>query len=171
MKVTVSDIMSKKPCEEWTEEKIRKYIGEGKTLRQILKIKEIQEGDRIWCITKFLDDKTNREFAIWCARQCKTDDCKHFVETLSKIPDWVRNNAKWWSLTQISDKDFAVGLEYLIKKEIITIKEGTPSEGDSEPNLPSWLRKNAGWWSQGLLSDDEFFKSIQWMINNGFVKI
>jgi hypothetical protein len=104
-------------------------------------------------------------------RQCRTDDGKHFVETISKIPDWVKKNAKWWSLTYISDKDFAAGLEYLIKKEIITIKDGTPSEGDSEPDLPSWLRKNAGWWSQGLLSDNEFFKSIQWMINNGFIKI
>jgi glucose/arabinose dehydrogenase len=103
-------------------------------------------------------------------RQCRTDEGKHFIETLSKIPDWVRNNAKWWSLTQISDEDFATGLEYLIKKEIITVKEGTQSEGDSESYLPSWLRKNAGWWSQGLLSDDEFFKSIQWMINNRFIK-
>jgi len=103
-------------------------------------------------------------------RQCIMDDGKYFVETTSKIPDWVRKNAKWWSLTQITDDDFASGLEYMIKKEIIIIKDGTPSEGESEPNLPSWLRKDAGWWSQGLLSDDEFFKSIQWMINNGFIK-
>ncbi|MGY5144317.1 MAG: PQQ-dependent sugar dehydrogenase [Candidatus Nitrosopumilus sp. bin_32a] len=86
------------------------------------------------------------------------------------IPDWVRSIAKWWSLTQISDDDFATTLQYLIEEKIITINEGTIAEGESEPNLPSWLRKNAGWWSQGLLSDDEFAKSIQWMINNGFIK-
>jgi len=104
-------------------------------------------------------------------RQCRTGDGLHFVEEISKIPDWVRKTANWWSLTQISDKDFASGLEYLIKQNIITVPKGTTSEGDSEPELPSWLRKNAGWWSQGLLSDDEFFKSIQWMIHNSFIKI
>lgn len=104
-------------------------------------------------------------------RQCSTQEGKHFVEEISKIPEWVRNTAKWWSLTQISDKDFASGLEYLIQLDIITIPERTTSEGGSEPELPSWLRKNTGWWSQGLLSDEEFFKSIQWMINNGFIKI
>ncbi len=88
-----------------------------------------------------------------------------------KLPDWVRNTAKWWSLTQISDQDFAKGLEYLIQNNIIQVSENQSSDGATETELPSWLRKNAGWWSQGLLSDDEFFKSIQWLINNGFIKI
>jgi len=87
------------------------------------------------------------------------------------IPDWIRNIAKWWSLTMISDQDFAKSLEYLIQNDIIQVPENQSSEGASESELPSWLRKNAGWWSQGLLSNDEFFKSIQWLINNGFIKI
>lgn len=28
------------------------------------------------------------------------------------IPDWVRNNASWWSSNQISDKEFASGLQF-----------------------------------------------------------
>ncbi len=87
------------------------------------------------------------------------------------IPDWVRNTANWWSLTQITDQDFAKSLEYLIKEDIISVPQGTESEGESEAQMPSWLRKNAGWWSQGLLSDEEFVKSIQWLIANGFIKI
>ena len=87
------------------------------------------------------------------------------------IPDWIKNNAKWWSLNQISNQDFAKGLEYLIENNIIQIPKNQSSEGASEIELPSWLRKNAGWWSQGLLSDKEFVESIQWMINNGFIKI
>jgi len=97
----------------------------------------------------------------------KTDTIKES----KTIPDWIRNNAKWWSLAQISDQDFANGLEYLIKENIINVPRGTASEGKAEPQIPSWLRKNAGWWSQGLLADDEFLKSIQWLINNGFIKI
>lgn len=87
------------------------------------------------------------------------------------IPEWIKNNAKWWSLTQISDQDFAQGIEYLVQQGIIQVPENQSSEGDSESELPSWLRKNAGWWSQGLLSDDEFFKSIQWLINNQFITV
>lgn len=93
------------------------------------------------------------------------------IQQIASIPEWVKNNAKWWSLTQISDQDFAKGIEYLVQRDIIQIPENQSSEGASESELPSWLRKNAGWWSQGLLADDEFFKSIQWLINNGFITI
>ena len=88
-----------------------------------------------------------------------------------QIPDWIKNTAKWWSLTQISDQDFVKGLEYLIRNNIIQIPENQSSDGASETELPSWLRKNAGWWSQGLLSDKEFVESLQWMIDNEFIKI
>jgi hypothetical protein len=89
-----------------------------------------------------------------------------------KIPDWFRKNAKWWSLTQISDNDFASGIEYLFKQKITQIPDTVPAEhGAYEKNLPGWLRKDAGWWSQGLLSDEEFAKSLKWLILNGFIKI
>ncbi len=91
------------------------------------------------------------------------------LEQITSIPEWIKNNAKWWSRTQISDQDFAKGLEYLVQRDIIQIPENQSSKGTSESELPSWLRKNAGWWSQGLLSDDEFFKSIQWLIDNEFI--
>lgn len=38
-----------------------------------------------------------------------------------KIPDWVRNNAKWWSEGSIGDKDFASGIQYLVKTGIINV--------------------------------------------------
>jgi hypothetical protein len=88
-----------------------------------------------------------------------------------KIPDWFRKNAKWVSLTQISDNDFVSGTEYLIQKKVIQIPDTIPSEhGAYEKNLPGWLRQDAGWWSQRLLSDEEFAKSLKWLIVNGFVK-
>jgi hypothetical protein len=93
------------------------------------------------------------------------------TQQITSIPEWVKNNAKWWSLTQISDQDFAKGIEYLVQQGIIQVPENQSTEGASESELPSWLRKNAGWWSQGLLVDEEFFKSIQWLINNGFITV
>ncbi len=37
------------------------------------------------------------------------------------IPDWVRNNADWWSKDLISDKDFASGIQYLVTVGIISV--------------------------------------------------
>jgi len=41
--------------------------------------------------------------------------------TTTKIPDWLKNNAKWWSEGKISDEDFANGIEYMVKNGIIQI--------------------------------------------------
>ena len=37
------------------------------------------------------------------------------------VPDWVKNNARWWTTDQIGDADFLNGIEYLIKKDILGV--------------------------------------------------
>jgi len=37
------------------------------------------------------------------------------------VPDWIKNNASWWSDNLIDDIDFINGLEYLIKHKIVKI--------------------------------------------------
>ena len=37
------------------------------------------------------------------------------------VPDWIKNNAKWWSEDLIEESDFINGIQYLIKKQIIGI--------------------------------------------------
>ncbi len=39
----------------------------------------------------------------------------------SSIPEWVKNNAKWWSEGSISDSDYVESLEYLINNGIIDV--------------------------------------------------
>jgi len=39
----------------------------------------------------------------------------------SAIPDWIKNNAKWWSEGSISDADYVESLEYLINNGIIDV--------------------------------------------------
>jgi len=89
----------------------------------------------------------------------------------SEIPDWVKNNAKWWSVSQISDKDFVKGLEYLMQKGMLQVPQSSRVDSISTEQIPSWLRNNASWWSQGLLSDDEFVKGIQYLLNNEIIRI
>jgi len=43
------------------------------------------------------------------------------TETVSSIPEWVKNNAEWWIEEKISDTEFTLALQYLIKKGIITV--------------------------------------------------
>jgi len=37
------------------------------------------------------------------------------------IPDWVKNNAGWWSADQIDDSTFVQGIQYLVQNGIIVI--------------------------------------------------
>ena len=41
--------------------------------------------------------------------------------TDEKIPDWIRNNAIWWSEGAISEDDFINGIEFLVQKGIIKV--------------------------------------------------
>jgi hypothetical protein len=42
-------------------------------------------------------------------------------ETISSIPEWVKNNAGWWIEEKISDTEFTMALQYLVKTGIITV--------------------------------------------------
>ena len=90
---------------------------------------------------------------------------------IKPIPDWIRNNAKWWSASQISDQDFVKGLESLVQNGVLQVPQNLTVNSESSGEIPSWLRNNANWWSQGLLSDDEFVNGIQYMTSNGIIKV
>jgi hypothetical protein len=40
---------------------------------------------------------------------------------IKSVPDWIKNNASWWSDNLIDDTDFINGLQYLIEYKIIKI--------------------------------------------------
>ena len=85
MNITTEMILDKHPCPDWTEKRIAKHIGKGKTLLQIAKLK-LDIPDIFWCITQFLPDDLNRKFAIWCARQCETNipEIKNYIDVIEK---------------------------------------------------------------------------------------
>jgi len=59
-------------------------------------------------------DKNYQDYTIYEAVGLADPDDK-------AIPDWIRNNAKWWSEDLITEIDFLNGIEYLIEKKIIQI--------------------------------------------------
>ena len=42
-------------------------------------------------------------------------------DVITSIPDWVKTNAEWWVTGKISDTEFTMALQYLIKKGIILV--------------------------------------------------
>ena len=39
----------------------------------------------------------------------------------SKVPDWIKNNARWWADGLITDQDFVKGIQYLVENGIIKV--------------------------------------------------
>ena len=99
-----------------------------------------------------------------------------FVKTLSfvvsnpTIPDWIKNNAKWWSSNTVSDSEFINGLEYLIEEGLIIVNPGA-SISISEQKIPDWIKNNAKWWANDQISDEDFVKSIQYLVKKGIIRI
>ena len=87
-----------------------------------------------------------------------------------KIPDWIKNNAGWWSSDLIEDNEFVSGIQYLIKEGIMTIPQ-TQSGQPTNQDIPSWIKNNAGWWADGLIEDNEFVSGIQYLITNGIMHV
>ena len=66
VKITLDMIREKKPC--YDPEPFAQGRTEA-TLGEILRMENVPLKDRIWIATMFSDNKTNRLFAVWCARR------------------------------------------------------------------------------------------------------
>jgi len=69
-----------------------------------------------------------------------------YLQNSNQIPQWIKNNAKWWSEGQIDDSEFVKGMQYLVQVGIIHVsivqqQQGNPignsttqlNQGGSEP--------------------------------------
>ncbi len=87
------------------------------------------------------------------------------------IPQWVKNNAKWWSQNSIDDSTFASGIQYLIKQGIIQIPPTQAGQASPGVQIPQWVKTNAGWWANGQIDDQTFVAGIQYMIKIGIISV
>ena len=84
------------------------------------------------------------------------------------IPNWIRNNAKWWNDGSIDDNTFVQGIQYMIQNGIMQVPHGTSSSSGSNV-IPKWIKNNAGWWADGTIDDNTFVQGIQYMITKGII--
>lgn len=88
----------------------------------------------------------------------------------SKIPQWIKTNANWWSTDQISDLEFLEGIDFLFEKGIATV----PSKQitvQSNWKLSPWIKSAAGWWSEDKISDDDFLNMIENLVKRKIIII
>jgi len=94
------------------------------------------------------------------------------IDTSTDIPDWIKTNAGWWSDRHITDIDFAKGIEFLIKNDIIAIPQTEIlTENPGEKGIPDWVRNTAGWWADGLIPDDGFVSGIKYLVEQGIIRV
>jgi hypothetical protein len=91
------------------------------------------------------------------------------VETIL-IPEWIRNNAVWWSTDQISDLEFLEGINYLFEKQIVYIPQRTITI-ESQWQIPSWVKISVGWWTEEKISDDEFLNILENLVKRKIIVI
>ena len=90
---------------------------------------------------------------------------------LSKnIPIWIKENAKWWSSSTITDAEFIDGIEYLIEENIITISSNRQNL-TSEKTIPDWIKVNSDWWINNLISDEDFVKMLEYLVQKGIIQV
>jgi len=41
----------------------------------------------------------------------------------NKIPDWIKNNAKWWADGSINDDSFVQGIQFMIKEGLMRVSK------------------------------------------------
>lgn len=95
-----------------------------------------------------------------------------------RIPNWVQSIATFWADGDVTDKEFTVGMGYLVKEGIIEIdEESINSEtnrkvdsAEKDPEIPEWVKQNTKWWTTGEISEEQFLENIKWLIKNNIIK-
>ena len=91
---------------------------------------------------------------------------------VSKIPPWLKNNAKWWSDGTVDDSTFTQGIGFLIKEQIVGIDSLPEQTSDvAEQKVPDWIKNNAGWWADGMISEDDFIKGIKYLVEKRIIPV
>ncbi|MCE2614407.1 MAG: hypothetical protein LVO36_00735 [Nitrosopumilus sp. (ex Thoosa mismalolli)] len=71
-----------------------------------------------------------------------------YITTISaqpaEIPEWLKNNARWWTTGSIDDSAFVSRIEFLISEGIIYVPI-TQKTVNPTDEIPSWIRTTCLW--------------------------
>lgn len=116
-----------------------------------------------------------KKYQEWFDSQFPSDsiyDVLEYPESLfHKVPEWIKNNARWWSEGLIGDFDFLKGVEFMINEKIILMAELPEKAETKTQEVPQWVKNTAKWWSEDLIEENEFVQSLQFLVENGIITI
>lgn len=87
------------------------------------------------------------------------------------IPEWLKNNAKWWANGLIDDDTFVQGTQYMINEKIVDISDLPYPSSWMDKSIPSWVKNNANWWADDLIPEEEFIKGIKFLVEKGVIQV
>ncbi|MCZ6583310.1 MAG: hypothetical protein O6746_00180 [Thaumarchaeota archaeon] len=93
------------------------------------------------------------------------------IDEFAPIPEWIKNNALWWSDGLIADKEFFSAIEYLIDQKILMVPIPASTNEPALPFLPNWIKDTVEWWATGKVTDKDFVLGIQYLIEHGIIRI
>jgi hypothetical protein len=100
------------------------------------------------------------------------------------VPNWVKFTADIWVKEQVSDREFADAIGFLISEKIINTGKTIPTGGDrfakladnnsplpqETTDIPEYLRTTTLWWVEGKVPEDQFLQGVQWMVENQIIR-
>jgi len=88
-----------------------------------------------------------------------------------QIPDWVKNNAQWWSEDRIGDEEFVRAIEFLIIRGAIAVDaDGAEPGTASQAGVPAWFKTNALLWSQDRITEGEFLAAVEFLVGKSVIR-
>jgi hypothetical protein len=148
---------------------------EGKKILLVLKEDEENKGVYYAYITPKAGKYTLHLYGIIKNLEFETtgqiETVKPNTDTNEKLPNWIRNNAKWYAEGSIGESDFISGIQYMIANNIIDLPKVENTSSQKLSSVPEWIKNNAKWWSEGQISDDDFIKGIQFLVKNRIIQI
>ena len=91
-------------------------------------------------------------------------------ESTEVIPEWIKKVGEYWCNDHIDDDEFVNAVQYLIKKDIIELKNEKLDSVFSK-EVPEWVKNNACWWSNDKIDDPDFIFGIEYLVNIGTIRI
>ncbi len=107
---------------------------------------------------------------VGSSKVCGDRLCTEKEYSESKIPTWIKNNAKWWSEGKIGDASFIEAIQYLINNDVIIVPT-TASSGSGAQEIPNWVKSNSCWWSQGLITNGDCASGLQYLVGQGIIRV
>lgn len=124
----------------------------------------------------YIDRYSNEpRFKIWFDSQFPDDNIYDIVgiyeKTRPSIPSWIKQYAQSWSNDEITDSQFASGIEELIQRKILLINDDLVKTKNLNGDIPSWFKNTALWYSNDIITENDFLFGLQYLIEKGIIVI